>query len=103
MGYLSVVYGLNTSGARQSLWDRQALNISNVPWLVTGDYNTSRFTDEKVGGRTLFFQQLSAFNDFISACSLFDLKFVRSKWSWNIKSTNGRRITGGLERTLCNG
>jgi len=65
------------------LWkELQVLNISNAPWLLTGDFNTARFTNEKVGGKPLSYQQLSSFNDFVNVCSLLDLKSVGAIKAW---------------------
>ena len=82
-GYLSVVYGLNTHDERLHLWkELQVLNISHAPWFLTGDFNTARFTNEKVGGKPLSYQQLSSFNDFVNVCSLLDLKSVGAIKAW---------------------
>ena len=55
-GHITVVYGLNAQGERDSLWKELTdLQLFSTPWLVTGDFNTSRFIDEKVGGRSLTF------------------------------------------------
>ena len=58
--------------------------------------------DEKIGGRPLSYKQLSTFNDFITNCTLSDLRSVGNCLSWNNKSLDGGRITGRLDRTLCN-
>ena len=41
---------------RDSLWGELCgLNsqVTDMPWLVTGDFNTARYSSEKVGGRPL--------------------------------------------------
>ena len=102
-GFLSVVYGLNTQGGREELSkDLIGLQIHSSPWLVTGDCNIARYTDEKFRGKPLTFNQLSFFNDFITRCSLSDLRSVGSYWSWSNKSLGIGRIVGKLDRTLCN-
>ena len=63
-GYITIVYGLNTIGERTKQWQElEQLHIGNVPWLLPGDFNIARFTNEKVGGRALNSHQLSSFND----------------------------------------
>ena len=53
-GFLTIIYGLNSHVERVQLWNKlQTLNVSNYPWLLTGDFNTVRFTNEKIGGRNL--------------------------------------------------
>ena len=83
-GFLTVAYGLNSQSERKELWNNlYALNIQNWPWLVAGDFNTARYTSEKIGGKSLTFLQLSSFNNFIASCFLFDLSSVGNHWSWN--------------------
>jgi len=85
------------------LWQELlSLNIQSSPRLLAGDFNTARFTDEKVGGKALSFQQLGPINDFITSCSLSDLRSVGSPWSWNNKSLDSGRIAVRLDRALCN-
>lgn len=102
-GYLTIVYGFNTQGGRQMLWkELMDMQITSSPWLISGDFNTARFTTEKVGGKALLFSQLSPFNDFISSCALSDLRSGGSTWTWNNKSIEAKRIAGRLDRVLCN-
>ena len=78
---------------RQVLWkELQELQINSSPWLLAGDFNTARFSNEKVGGQQLSFSKLRSFNDFISNCALSDLRSVGSTWSWNNKNPDAGRI-----------
>ena len=78
------------------------MQLNASPWLLAGDFNTARFSYEKVGGRPLSFSQLNSFNDFISNCSLLDMRSMGSTWTQNNKSHNYGRIAGRLDRILCN-
>ena len=80
----------------------QHFQIIHAPRIIAGDFNTARITTETVGGKTLTFQQLRSFDDFISDCSLSDLKSIGSFWSWNNKNLGSKRIAGRLDRVLCN-
>jgi len=64
-----------------------AANISHTPWMLVGDFNVVRYSDEKVGGRTLSIQQLQNFNDFTATCALKDIRHVGGKWTWHNKVT----------------
>jgi len=69
-GYLTVVYVINTHVERMGLWrELKELNFTIHPWLLTGDFNTTRFTNEKVGGKQLTYQQLSMLTNVIGNCS----------------------------------
>jgi len=46
-----------------------------------GDFNTARFSDEKIVGKPLTFAELTPFNNCITACELSDLKHMGSPWS----------------------
>ena len=64
---------------RNTFWS-DLTNIANgclnVPWIVLRDFNTVRYTNEKVGGRQLSESQLQSFNDYIDTAALFDMKSV---------------------------
>ena len=73
----TIVYGANTQRERTSLWSdlrRLAPSTTTLPWLVMGDFNTVRFTDEKIGVKLLSINQLKEFNDCVDSCTLSDLK-----------------------------
>jgi hypothetical protein len=101
----TVVYGANFKSQRASLWN-ELISIADlfvdIPWAVGGDYNTARYTDEKIGGRYLNISQLRDFNDCIDKCGLSDIRSTGSIWSWNNSSEGSCRITGRLDRILGN-
>jgi len=69
---------------------------------VLGDFNSTRYTDEKVGGNQLSFANLASFNNFIDHCSLLDIRCLGNKWSWHNSSLSTNRILGRRDRVLCN-
>ena len=55
---LSFLYGDNWISQREFLWsDLQQIHQSSghKPWALLDDFNTARYTDEKVGGKQLSF------------------------------------------------
>jgi len=57
----TVVYGADIHHYRRLLWsDLKAIAVSHshILWIVMGDFNTVRFTQEKLGGRQLGIHQL---------------------------------------------
>ena len=102
--YLTVVHGSNSYSTRNQLWnDLGHINRTYISeaWAVLGDFNIARFTDEKLGGKTLPFAKLASSNDCITKCQLMDLKHVGSKWSWHNSTIGLGRIIGRLDRVLC--
>jgi hypothetical protein len=57
-----------------------------IPWLVIGEFNEIMMQDEKVGTVMAREGQLQAFRDVLQDCSLSDLGFKGSLFTW----TNGR-------------
>ena len=76
--------------------------IGNKPWALLGDFNSVRYTDEKVEGKQLSFSQLSSFNSFVDHCSLSDIRSFGNKWSWHNNSFGSKKIIGRLDTVLCN-
>jgi len=58
-----------------------ATAYNQLPWMLVGDFNVARYSDEKIGGRSISIQQLQDFNDFIDSCALSDIKHIGDKWS----------------------
>ncbi|KAJ8485323.1 hypothetical protein OPV22_017808 [Ensete ventricosum] len=99
------IYASNSMSDRNALW-RDLVSIANsyptVPWVVLGDFNTVRYTNEKVGARVLSECQLQHFNDCIDTAALTDMKSVGDWFSWNNQSTAERKIMARLDRCLIN-
>jgi len=102
---LTVTYGENNQANRNVLWsDIRHIHASyqSMPWILVGDFNVCRFTNEKVGGKRLSIHKLKEFNDCINLCGLNDVKSIGSTWSWHNNSHGQSRIYGKLDRALCN-
>jgi len=84
--FLPVVYGSNLSSERTLLW-QDLVYLTNTfisgAWVVMGDFNTARFSDEKLGGKAFSSEKLSHINDCINSCQLKDLRHLGSIWSWH--------------------
>ena len=104
-GVISFIYGENWQFRRKVLWGELsslAHTYNLPPWMLVGDFNVAKYSDEKVGGRTLSIQQLQDFNDFTAACALTDISHTGGKWSSHNNVTGARRLVGRLDRALCN-
>ncbi|KAK1314810.1 hypothetical protein QJS10_CPA01g01582 [Acorus calamus] len=101
--YMTSVYAHNGESARTQLWEdlvSVARNSMDKPWLIGGDMNEVRYTNEKIGGRPPSLRRLKKFNRCIGACNVQDLKAVGHTRSWtNLQQV---RITSRLDRTLIN-
>ena len=89
--FINAVYGSN--------W-RYERNCG--PWVVLGDFNTARHSDEKLGRNPPPLAKLAPSNSCINSCQLFDLKHIGSHWLWHNNSLGSSRIIGRLDRVLCN-
>ena len=48
-GFPTIIYGLHSQEESSQLWNKlQNLNVKNLPWLLTGDFNTARISNEKI-------------------------------------------------------
>lgn len=104
---LSVVYGHNVESRRKDLWAHLVsaglrASTSNDAWLVSGDFNSVRLTNEKVGGRKLNSKVLERFNEAITEAGLMDLNLKGWKLSWSNRQGGEGRILGRIDRTLVN-
>jgi len=54
--YLTLIYGENIQSRRELLWQdltTMEVKLQHLPWLVSGDFNTARYSNEKRGGGLL--------------------------------------------------
>ncbi|XP_077228445.1 uncharacterized protein LOC143861405 [Tasmannia lanceolata] len=101
---LTVVYARNKGHERHSLWEDLVELSQNIdtPWIVIGDFNTTRFTEERLGGAGPVHSDLNDFNQCIDECSLADLKSVGQLLSWHNNVQDSEIKWRRLDRALVN-
>ncbi|KAK1296072.1 hypothetical protein QJS10_CPB15g01200 [Acorus calamus] len=98
----SIIYGSNSENERALLWRNLLASDpgSSMPWLVGGDFNEVRFSDEKLGGRPPNIRRLHKFNSCLEECNLHELHTVGQSFSWSNKQAS--RIACCLDRIVAN-
>ncbi|KAM1032357.1 hypothetical protein ACFX2C_036031 [Malus domestica] len=74
--------------------------VSNMPWLIAGDFNELIHSSEKKGGRPI--NKNSGLGNWISRNSLVDLGFIGAKFTWSKKNEYGDFVWERLDKGLCN-
>lgn len=74
----------------------------DLPWIVLGDFNYTRWHHEKSGGAQPRLCSMSEFNDCIDSCGLDDLHISGSHFTWSNSSFGSSRIQCRLDRVLIN-
>ncbi|XP_074292776.1 uncharacterized protein LOC141619656 [Silene latifolia] len=74
--YFTVVYGLNSLGDREPLWQSiRSYHLQlNSPWLLCGDFNAIMERNERIGGAEITNAELRPMADAIRDCQLTDMK-----------------------------
>jgi hypothetical protein len=96
----STIYGSTINSQRNIFWQELShiRSISNLPWLIGGDFNVVRYRSEKKG-RSFNHSISNKFNSFINTHQLIDLKMTDRKFTWS----NLRKLPSFacLDRFLC--
>lgn len=71
------------------------------PMSLCGRLNELTKGDEKLGGNRSSHNQMQLFRDAIDECSLIDLGYSGSKFTWRKHFANGQLIWERLDRALC--
>lgn len=82
--HLSVFYGNPNTSLRVHSWNllRELSGISQLPWLVMGDFNEITCAGEKEGGAHRPNHQMTRFNTNINFCGLREVAFVGPCFTW---------------------
>ncbi|XP_077229955.1 uncharacterized protein LOC143862934 [Tasmannia lanceolata] len=101
---LSAIYAANDASERRQLWSSLVglASAAQVPWIALGDFNITRFADERCGGAAPNTSDMNDFNSCIEDCSLLDLRSVGQTLSWNNSSRTGHLKLRRLDRALVN-
>ncbi|GMI80763.1 hypothetical protein HRI_001745600 [Hibiscus trionum] len=98
-------YGAPEEQLREASWDLLRLlnDVPEVPWLVIGDFNEIMFANEKLGGLRRSERQMERFWTALSDCSLSDIGYSGSWYTWERGRTQVNNIRERLDRGVANG
>ncbi|XP_072975152.1 uncharacterized protein [Typha angustifolia] len=100
---MSVVYASNNLREQRNLWDELLqLAAIDVPWVVAGNFNAYRSTNEKKSCGTIELgSKRKAFADFTEAAGLCNLGFEGLPYTWCNNQEDGRWVQSKeVERTF---
>lgn len=82
---ITFVHAPNDFPSRQRLWVELQYIHKNLqqPWLCLGDFNELMNSWEKVGGRPVENFRISAFRNFMTACSLMEIDCKGCAFAWS--------------------
>lgn len=82
--YFTVVYARCSAIERLQLWEDLEFLSSQIkqPWIVGGYFNVILKSEEKWGGLPITYEEVADFSQCINNCSLVDLKYFGSDYTW---------------------
>ena len=103
--WFSAVYSSNNYMDRRVLW-RHLLwcepLVGQNPWLIMGDFNTTRFSSEKSGGNMLNDTTMNDFHECLFSLELADVPFLGPLFTWMNRQAGANSIARKLDRSLQN-
>ncbi|KAL0283160.1 UNVERIFIED_CONTAM: hypothetical protein Sradi_7238500 [Sesamum radiatum] len=101
----TVVYGANDAISRRGLWQKLVLlanSISDVPWIVGGDFNAVLDMSEVCGPSADIHLAMTEFRDCLLDTGLIHLPVQGERFSWHNCSEGDRSLWKRLDRLLVN-
>ncbi|KAL0294867.1 UNVERIFIED_CONTAM: hypothetical protein Scaly_3114500 [Sesamum calycinum] len=101
----TVVYGANDAISRRGLWQKLVLlanSISDVPWIVGGDFNAVLDMSEVCGSSADIHLAMTEFRDCLLDTGLIHLPVQGERFSWHNCSEGDRSLWKRLDRLLVN-
>ena len=97
-------YGHPDTSMRYISWDllKTLHSQAKMSWVVFGDFNEIVHLEEKLGWEEREADQMEAFREALSVCGLFDLGFVRQKYTWCNGRFGDQRTLVRLDRMVAN-
>ncbi|XP_056697358.1 uncharacterized protein [Spinacia oleracea] len=95
--YVTLVYGLHSIDTRKNLWNSLttlASSVGSCPWVITGDFNSPLFADDRINGTPVSATETKDFDEFITSNGLCPVKSVGHYFSWH-KGTGEDKVEGG--------
>ena len=103
--WFSAVYASNNYMDRRVLW-RHLLwcepLVGQNPWLIMGDFNTTRFSSERSGGNMWNDTAMNDFHECLFSLELADVPFLGPLFTWMNRQAGANVIARKLDRCLQN-
>ncbi|KAF9614633.1 hypothetical protein IFM89_019610 [Coptis chinensis] len=100
---LSIIHVHCIYVSRRQLWyDLQQLSLSNLPWLMLGDFNAYLSYLDKQGGHRPITAVMTDFRDFVGSNHLMEVPCNGFHFSWWNKQVGRLKILGKLDRMFSN-
>ncbi|GMJ01587.1 hypothetical protein HRI_003827900 [Hibiscus trionum] len=101
---LTSFYGAPEVENMAASWNslRQLNDLPDTPWLVLGDFNELLFVLEKYGSRLRNAQQMENFRSTLVDCSLEDVGYRGSWFTWEWGRFQSKNIRERLDRGVAN-
>ena len=89
--HLTGFYGDLDTSLRINSWNliKELSIVSQLPWMVVGDFNEITCSMEKEGGALRPNHQMAWFNNAINFCGLREVVFVGPKFTWLYQKRDG--------------
>ncbi|XP_074318307.1 uncharacterized protein LOC141655110 [Silene latifolia] len=99
---LSGFYGWVRHEDKWRSWQllRELQPMSNLPWVVIGDFNEILFEHEKSGGTIREYPVMDAFREAIDECGLMDIGYWGNPFTWWNRRGDSEAIYERLDRAL---
>lgn len=76
--------------------------LSNLPWIIGGDFNEIMYTSEKKGGAPKPLRSMSEFCVATNMCGLIDAGYIGDKFTWARNNSKQDSTRERLDRFLLN-
>ncbi|GLT38165.1 hypothetical protein SLA2020_124300 [Shorea laevis] len=99
----TIVYAFNTFDGRVALWDQvRSLDVVNMPWIISGDFNTTLHYGERVKFSGVVWGDTFELKDLVSRMEVCDLQFLGAFFTWCNKQRENDRLWCKLDRVMAN-
>jgi hypothetical protein len=97
---LTCVYGEPRVENRPLMWDtlRHLKTLSNLPWLIIGDFNEALWQEEHLSQTPRPVSQMEAFRDVLADCNLTDLGFAGIPYTYDNRRQGRANVKVRLDR-----
>ena len=99
---ITCVYGEPRVENRPAMWDklRRLKSLSDLPWLVLGDFNETQWGFEHFSLSPRPEPQMALFRDMMMSCGLIDLGFKGAPYTYDNMRTGAANVRVRLDRAI---